>query len=198
VKCDRFAALVRHIHESTGEQVVVLVDERAVDVDGTELVGEGELMMAAELATSESINFMTRQSGIPPCATASKEHLEELGLAARCGCGVSGDTLAERTPHPMQLLHAATLLGLEPRECVYMGDAERDVQAARNAGMIPLVAGFGIRGPEDIRALGDVFDGVVVGARWLELVSGGDRAAGLAEVRRLARALRRVLDQDLA
>ena len=33
--------------------------------------------------------------------------------------------------------------GLEPRDCVYVGDAERDVQAARNAGMIPLVAGFG-------------------------------------------------------
>jgi N-acetyl-D-muramate 6-phosphate phosphatase len=61
--------------------------------------------------------------------------LQELGLAARSGCVVSGDTLAERKPHPMQLLHAATLLGLEPR-----------VQAARNAGMIPLVAGFGYLG----------------------------------------------------
>lgn len=69
--------------------------------------------------------------------------LEQLGLAARSGCIVSGDTLAERKPHPLPLLHAAGLLGLEPRECVYLGDAERDVQAARNAGMIPLVAGFG-------------------------------------------------------
>lgn len=69
--------------------------------------------------------------------------LEALGLSARCGCVVSGDTLAERKPHPMPLIHAATLLGLEAGECVYMGDAERDVQAARNAGMIPLVAGFG-------------------------------------------------------
>ena len=69
--------------------------------------------------------------------------LAELGLSSRCGCVVSGDTLAERKPHPLPLLHAASLLGLEPRECVYVGDAERDVQAARNAGMIPLVAGFG-------------------------------------------------------
>ena len=69
--------------------------------------------------------------------------LEELGLAARCGCVVSGDTLTERKPHPLPLLHAAALLRLEPRACVYLGDAERDVQAARNAGMIPLVAGFG-------------------------------------------------------
>jgi phosphoglycolate phosphatase len=72
--------------------------------------------------------------------------LAEVGLAQRCACLVAGDTLAERKPHPMPLLHAARLLGLEPRECVYVGDAERDVQAARNAGMIPLVAGFGYLG----------------------------------------------------
>ena len=69
--------------------------------------------------------------------------LEQLGLHRRSACIVSGDTLPERKPSPMQLLHAAALLGLEPCECVYLGDAERDVQAARNAGMIPLVAGFG-------------------------------------------------------
>jgi N-acetyl-D-muramate 6-phosphate phosphatase len=80
--------------------------------------------------------------------------LSEVGLAARCACLVAGDTLAERKPHPLPLLHAAQLLGLEPEHCVYVGDAERDVQAARNAGMIPLVAGFGY--------LGDLAD-------WLEL-----------------------------
>jgi phosphoglycolate phosphatase len=75
--------------------------------------------------------------------------LAELGLAARCGCLVAGDTLAERKPHPLPLLHAAKLLGLEPGHCAYLGDAERDVQAARNAGMIPLVAGFGYLGVGD-------------------------------------------------
>jgi len=75
--------------------------------------------------------------------------LAQTGLAARCGCVVAGDTLAERKPHPMPLLHAAGLLGFAPAECVYVGDAERDVQAARNAGMIPLVAGFGYLGDGD-------------------------------------------------
>jgi 2-phosphoglycolate phosphatase len=75
--------------------------------------------------------------------------LAQLGLTPRCGCVVAGDTLAERKPHPLPLLHAAGLLGLEPGECVYVGDAERDVQAARNAGMIPLVAGFGYLGDGD-------------------------------------------------
>jgi len=69
--------------------------------------------------------------------------LAALALDRRSACIVSGDSLPERKPHPAQLLHAAALLGLEPGECVYLGDAERDVQAARNAGMIPLVAGFG-------------------------------------------------------
>ena len=73
----------------------------------------------------------------------------EVGLAERCACLVAGDTLAERKPHALPLLHAAGLLGLEPRECAYVGDAERDVQAARNAGMIPLVAGFGYLGDGD-------------------------------------------------
>jgi phosphoglycolate phosphatase len=75
--------------------------------------------------------------------------LAEVGLTPRCGCVVSGDTLSERKPHPLPLLHAAGLLGLEPRHCAYVGDAERDVQAARNAGMIPLVAGFGYLGDGD-------------------------------------------------
>ena len=89
------------------------------------------------------------RSGIPWGVVTNKPGwltvplLEQLGLASRSACIVAGDTLPERKPHPMPLLHAAGLLGLEPRACLYLGDAERDVQAARNAGMIPLVAGFG-------------------------------------------------------
>jgi len=69
--------------------------------------------------------------------------LDQLGLRARFDCVVSGDTLAERKPHPMPLLHAAKLAGVAPAECVYVGDAERDVQAARAAGMAALVANYG-------------------------------------------------------
>ena len=76
--------------------------------------------------------------------------LAELGLAGRSSCTVSGDTLAERKPHPLPLLYAADCLGLPAARCVYVGDAERDVQAAHGAGMIALVAGFGyLRADED-------------------------------------------------
>ncbi len=69
--------------------------------------------------------------------------LEQLGLRTRFDCVISGDTLAERKPHPLPLLHAAKLAGVAPGECVYVGDAERDVQAAHAAGMTALVADYG-------------------------------------------------------
>ena len=81
--------------------------------------------------------------------------LEQLGLRARFDCVVSGDTVAERKPHPLPLLHAAKLAGVPPGECIYVGDAERDVQAAHAAGMAALVANYGyLRVDEDTTAWG--------------------------------------------
>lgn len=69
--------------------------------------------------------------------------LREIGLLDKTGCVVSGDTLAERKPDPAPLIHASTLLGITPQACLYVGDAERDIAAGRNAGMKTLVALFG-------------------------------------------------------
>mgnify|MGYP006165981913 FL=1 len=60
--------------------MIVLVDERAVDIDGTELVGEGELMMVAELADSNSVHFLSQHAGGPVYVAAETSHLEQLGL----------------------------------------------------------------------------------------------------------------------
>ena len=75
--------------------------------------------------------------------------LAALDLSARAGCVVSGDTLPQRKPHPAPLLHAATLLGVAPQHCLYVGDAERDIQSARAAGMTVIVARYGYLGPDD-------------------------------------------------
>ena len=69
--------------------------------------------------------------------------LASLGLDGRAACAVSGDTVAERKPHPLPLLHAARLIGVDPAACVYVGDAERDIQAGRAAGMTTVVAAYG-------------------------------------------------------
>jgi len=75
--------------------------------------------------------------------------LDTLGLLARCGCVVSGDTLAERKPHPRPLLHAAELIGIEPAQTMYVGDADRDIQAGRAAGMMTVAAAYGFIIPGD-------------------------------------------------
>jgi len=72
-----------------------------------------------------------------------------LRLRARFACVVSGDTVAERKPHPLPLLHAAALAEVTPAECIYVGDAERDVQAAHRAGMPALVANYGYLRPDE-------------------------------------------------
>jgi 2-phosphoglycolate phosphatase len=75
--------------------------------------------------------------------------LVEVGLSSRAAAIVSGDTLSERKPHPMPLLHAASTMSVSPADCVYVGDAERDMLAARAAGMYALVAGYGYLGDDD-------------------------------------------------
>jgi N-acetyl-D-muramate 6-phosphate phosphatase len=69
--------------------------------------------------------------------------LRELGLSTRPRVVVCGDSLPERKPSPMPLLHAAGRMDLAPERCVYVGDDLRDMQAARAAGMLAIGARFG-------------------------------------------------------
>ncbi len=66
-----------------------------------------------------------------------------LDLAERAACIVSGDTCPQPKPHPAPMLAAAELCGTDPAHCLYLGDAERDIEAARAAGMPALVAAWG-------------------------------------------------------
>ncbi|TCJ13921.1 HAD family hydrolase [Parasulfuritortus cantonensis] len=69
--------------------------------------------------------------------------LDWLGLSRRAACVVCGDTCARAKPAPEPILYACRTLAAEPGQCLYVGDAERDVQAARAAGVPALVALYG-------------------------------------------------------
>ncbi|MBB1450157.1 HAD-IA family hydrolase [Pseudoalteromonas sp. SG43-1] len=56
---------------------------------------------------------------------------------------ISGDTLAEAKPSPLPLLHCAQLMGVQPKRCLYIGDAQRDIQAGKAAGMRTATALWG-------------------------------------------------------
>jgi N-acetyl-D-muramate 6-phosphate phosphatase len=97
--------------------------------------------------------------------------LQALGLHERAGCVVSGDTYAERKPHPLPLLRAAATLQTAPAECLYIGDAERDVVAATRAGMPAIVARYGYIGGHDDLATWpshEVIDAPLDLLAWLE------------------------------
>ena len=75
--------------------------------------------------------------------------LRQLGLLERAACVVSGDTCPQPKPHPGPMLHACRSAGVEPGQCLYVGDAERDVQAATAAGMPTVIALYGYLGADD-------------------------------------------------
>jgi len=72
-----------------------------------------------------------------------------LGWESRCAVLIGGDTLPVRKPDPLPLLHAAESIGIAADDCIYVGDDERDILAARAAGMPSVVALWGYRLHED-------------------------------------------------
>ncbi|MGM0594154.1 MAG: phosphoglycolate phosphatase [Pseudomonadota bacterium] len=77
--------------------------------------------------------------------------LKDLGVYERFGIVVSGDTLAEKKPHPMPLLHAAEHFGVKPENALMLGDSVSDVKAARAAGFQIVCMSYGYNHGDDIR-----------------------------------------------
>ena len=78
-----------------------------------------------------------------------------MGWDTRTAVLVGGDTLPVKKPDPGTLLHACAKIGVSPAQCVYVGDDERDVLAARAAGIVSVAVAWGYRelheSPEDWR-----------------------------------------------
>ncbi len=79
--------------------------------------------------------------------------LEKNGLRDYFEIVVSGDTLAEKKPHPMPLLHAADFLGCKPIEMLLIGDSMNDAQAARAAGCAAFIVPYGYNEGHELRGL---------------------------------------------
>ena len=69
--------------------------------------------------------------------------MQALNLHQRAACLVCGDDVVKAKPAPDSLLRACGLVGRAPADCVYVGDAERDIVAGRAAGMRTVLALYG-------------------------------------------------------
>jgi phosphoglycolate phosphatase len=77
--------------------------------------------------------------------------LAALGIADRFGIIISGDTLPEKKPSPLPLLHAAEAFGVAPSASLMVGDSISDVKAARAAGFPVICVSYGYNHGRDIR-----------------------------------------------
>tara|TARA_B100001778_G_scaffold319783_1_gene309611 strand:- start:28 stop:681 length:654 start_codon:yes stop_codon:yes gene_type:complete len=77
--------------------------------------------------------------------------IKELELESKINCVVTGDMVSEPKPSPEGLIEASKLVNIQPTDCVYVGDDERDIIAGKAAGMLTVAADFGfINEDEDI------------------------------------------------
>ena len=60
--------------------------------------------------------------------------LKSSGLAEYFGIVLSGDSLPQKKPSPLPLLHAAQFLGVPVQQVLFIGDSRNDTIAARAAG----------------------------------------------------------------
>ncbi|WP_353234144.1 HAD-IA family hydrolase [Diaphorobacter ruginosibacter] len=72
--------------------------------------------------------------------------VQRMPLFATAGAVVSGDTTAHSKPHPEPLLEAARRIRIDPSQCLYVGDDERDIIGGKAAGMKTVAAGYGYLG----------------------------------------------------
>lgn len=79
----------------------------------------------------------------------SQPLLAALGLEQRMACLVCADDVSRPKPHPEPMYLACSQANVLPRDCIYIGDAERDIQAGIAAGMPTIVAMYGYLDQQD-------------------------------------------------
>ncbi len=79
--------------------------------------------------------------------------LKGIGFAPYFDIVLAGDTLPEKKPHPLPLLHAAKFFGITVEQLLLVGDSLSDAQAARAAGCPIICVPYGYNHGEPVETL---------------------------------------------
>ncbi len=157
-----------------GQGVQVLIGrayealDKEIDVATRDKIAERYLAIysarATELTTlnagaTDCVRLLAER-GIPLGVVTNKpgaetaDILAHFGLADRMAVVVGGDAGPRKKPEPDLLVHACRELGIEPREALFVGDSENDVDAAHAAGMtvVAMRGGYTALGAEALGA----------------------------------------------
>ena len=75
--------------------------------------------------------------------------LKSLNLYNRADCIVSGDQVSNPKPHPESIHLACKLINIPTNKTIYLGDAKRDIQAGKQAGLATVACQFGYIPPDE-------------------------------------------------
>lgn len=101
---------------------------------------------------------LLRRRGLPLAVVTNKHSalavkiLEVLGLAGEFSLILGADSLPERKPSPLPLLHVCEALGIVPHELAMVGDSHNDMLAAHAAGAFAIAVGYGYENPHTLAA----------------------------------------------
>ena len=138
-------------------------------------IANTERLLRVYPGVAELLRDLTDAGGRTGVVTSKRR---QTALLAMRGVGIEGlapllGTLEDTERHkplPDPLLHGAAKLGVEPADCVYVGDAAVDVAAARAAGMAAIGVSWGAVAREVLEAAGP--DAVVDSVEELRQVVG--------------------------
>lgn len=128
-----YAFFVRHYHEHLDEGTTIYPGV----VDALALLRTLQLPLAVVTNKSERLALPL---------------LERLGLRDYFSLVIGGDTLAERKPSAMPLLHTAQVLGVPPAALLMVGDSANDVLTARAAGSPVVAVDYGYADAMELKA----------------------------------------------
>lgn len=109
----------------------------------TPFAGIAELLTVIEAQGSRWGIVTNKPEGL------ARQVVAGMGWCDRSAILIGGDTLPARKPDPLPLTHACAALGVPLSEVVYVGDDQRDVDAANAAGVPAVVALWGYRDDGD-------------------------------------------------
>ncbi len=75
--------------------------------------------------------------------------MDQLELLEDACVIVGGDSLPQRKPHPLPIVHACEVAGVNTGSTVFIGDSIRDIQAGQRAGTDTIAVGYGYIPPGD-------------------------------------------------
>lgn len=125
---------------------------------------EGEKELAPALAERRVSSICL----LAPTSTADR--IERIGRIGRVRGASSG------------FVYYVSRTGVTGEQAALPSELPKDVKKLRKKLALPVAVGFGISTPEQVRAVGEVADGVVVGSALVRLVEEGRNESGLARV----------------